>query len=195
MPRPKVGMNGMISYRLPNGTVRQRKIWVMKIEQGHQLSGIAAQSAVTKHFYPRSYAPGQLTVSGRCRTEIEYQRLARFIRNHHRSIINSQYTNFARTSLNAPGYNLLLKLSIPDEGILIRGWVPNFSITKKGYFNPAPEYQMPFHVVFDPHSTNIVISHQIKKWFTPSAADVFSSPGTAEGPEPFIPPDANLQER
>ena len=73
--------------------------------------------------YPRSYAPGNISITGRCESQTKYQELSLFIRKHQIAIIDSPVTDrFARlTSGNLSGFHRLLQLSIPKEGILQRG--------------------------------------------------------------------------
>lgn len=184
MARPKRGINAYILYRF-NKRQHIKRLWVMQLEQAHQLQGNSAQSRFTRHFYPRSYAPGAMQVTGRCRTEKEYQELARFIRTHQRRLITSPY-NFARLAHNAKGYQLLMKLGIPDEGVSLRGWIPNFNLSKRGVFNPAPEFTFQFDIAFDPHSTPIEVSHALRKWYGPGRGDIdpmFSESNIPEGLE------------
>lgn len=63
---------------------------------------------------------------------------------------------------NTAGFRRLLQLSIPTEGILVRGWAENFSVVNKGFADPAPKYNFDFFVVFDQMSEDIGISHTIK---------------------------------
>ena len=114
--------------------------------------------------YPRSYAPGNITVSGVCQSHTRYHELSLFLRKHQIAIINSPVTDrFARLSSgNTSGFKRLLQLSIPTEGMLVRGWVDTFSVVNKGHFDPAPEYSFCFFVVFDSMSENIGISHTIR---------------------------------
>jgi hypothetical protein len=52
-------------------------LWVTLITQPHQVSGSkVAVDAHVAHWYPKSYQPGDLSVTIRCRTQADYQRLA-----------------------------------------------------------------------------------------------------------------------
>jgi hypothetical protein len=147
-----------------------RGLWVMEISQGHELSGSAYQSRTKRHFYPRSYAPGDIVVKGRCSSQEQLQTLSLFIRMHQRAIMAMpRNQRFARINTSSPGYQRLLRLSIPSERLLVRGWVSNFSIIKKGVFDPAPEYTFNFFVVFDNTAQNIALSHRIRRFY--DAAD------------------------
>ncbi len=73
--------------------------------------------------YPRAYAPGNLTVKGVCQSQTSYHELSLFLRKHQVALINSPVTDrFARLSTgNTSGFHRLLQLSIPTEGVLVRG--------------------------------------------------------------------------
>jgi len=147
-----------VSYIIP--------LWVMKLSQSHSLSGSSHQSKHAKFFYPRAYAPGNMSVSGRLRDEREWQSLAFFIRNHQRELANIPFDQrFSRINGKNDGYKRLMKLSVPSEGIALRGWIDTFKIAKKGYKNVAPEYSFDFFVVFDNTATNIGISSRVQKYY------------------------------
>lgn len=114
--------------------------------------------------YPRSYAPGEIQINGICQSHTRYHELSLFIRQHQIAIVDSPVTDrFARVnSGNTTGFRRLLQLSIPSEGILQRGWIDEFRVVNKGVFDPAPEYQFSFFVVFDQLGLDMGISHQIK---------------------------------
>lgn len=159
------GKNCNLSYTA-NDIAHSFPLWVMKIEQGHTLSGQSAQSKNMKHFYPRAYSPGDISVSGRCEDETEWQKLAYFIRAHQRNLINTPFDErFARINTSNPGYKRLMRLSIPDEAMSVRGWIDTFSIAKKGFTNVAPEFSFDFFVVFDYTATDIGISSRVQKYY------------------------------
>jgi hypothetical protein len=92
--------------------------------------------------------------------------LAYFIRKHQRSILNVPFNErFTRVNTTNPGYQRLMRLSIPTEDMVLRGWVTSFSLSKKGVFDPAPDYTFNFFVVFDGTAASIGISHRIKKFY------------------------------
>jgi hypothetical protein len=158
--------NATLIYRLKGGRVQQFNLWVMRLEQPHMLTGATYQSRTKRHFYPRSYAPGDITVGGRLPHEESLQNLSLYIRKHQRAVLNvPNAERFARVNPKAPGFQRLMRLSIPSENILVRGWIPDFSITKKGVFNVAPEFSFNFFVVFDNTARDIGISHRIKKYY------------------------------
>lgn len=142
----------------------------MEFNQPLMLSGSSAQSRTRKHFYPRSHAPGDINVRGRCESQHHYQRLAQFIRKHQREMVSMPPNErFTRINTTNPGYHRLLRLSIPHEPLYVRGWIEDFSITKRGVHDPAPQYSFNFFVVFDQSARDIGISHRIQKYY--SAAD------------------------
>lgn len=160
--------NALLSWEDENGTHRH-VLWVMEYSQPQQLTGSKAQSRTKAHFYPRAHAPGNITVSGRCESQADYQRLALFIRRHQRSILNVPHNErFARINTTNPGYKRLLRLSIPTENLYVRGWIDKFSISKKGVFEPVPEYRFDFFVVFDATAVDIGISHRIRSYYSAS---------------------------
>lgn len=165
MAKTHRGKNALLSYEV-EGIKQTHKLWVMKVSQDNRLSGAKHQSRIKAHFYPRAHAPGNMMLSGRCHSQEDYQQLAKFIRIHHRHIINAPDTEmFHRFDNGNPGYLRLLRLSIPSENIYIRGWVDTFMIQKKGVFEPAPEFQLSFFIVFDHLAQNFAISHRIRQYY------------------------------
>lgn len=148
-------------------------LWIMSLKQNNQLEGPRAQSRLTRHFYPRSYGPGELIVSGRAASQKNLQDLAIFIRGHQSSIVNGGVQIDKK----------MMTLVIPTEGIFLQGFIPRFNLIKRGVFAPIPEYTFNFVITYDPNHTSqsLVISHIVKKWFTGSPSDI----------QPFkaIPPD------
>ena len=179
--------NASLSYTIDSTNFRQ-ELFVMDLEQTHELSGTTAQSRLYRQFYPRAYAPGDMKVSGRCRSQEEYQQLGLFIREHQRRLLDSPANvMFNRADLTNPGYQRLLRLSVPSEGIILRGYVQRFTISKRGVHDPAPEYSFDFVVVFDPHAIDIEASSVIQQYFTEvdrAVAPVVSRRGIAEQKDP-----------
>lgn len=166
--------NGSLSY-VAAGVSYKYDLWVTSLQQPLALAGNTSQSRVTKHFYPSGYTLGDLTVGGICGSQEEYQGLSLFIRTHQLALMNQPNTeNFLTNS----GASRLLTISIPDEGILYSGFVKIFTLTKKGVFEPAPEFTFPFSVVHDPHSTEIDISVQLRKQNTLGGFDNVPNPDT-----------------
>jgi hypothetical protein len=155
--------NATLSYNY-NNTVRQIDLYVNTLAQPHRLTGASAQSRLAKQFYPRAYAPGNMTVEGVCRNEREYQQLALFIRQHHRVLINTA-NPIMFTRAGTTGYNRLLRLNVPSEGILYRGYIENFSVSKRGVFNVAPPFEFEFVVIFDPHAKAITPSTLVRQFY------------------------------
>ena len=161
----KPSHNCTLSYTV-NGTLHGFALWVMELAQPHNLSGSSSQSKHKKMFYPKAYAPGNLSVSGRVRDERELQKLAYYIRAHQRQLINTPFDErFSRINTNNGGYKRLMRIAVPSEGISIRGWIDTFSIAKKGYPNVAPEFKFDFFVIFDDTATDIGISSRVKKYY------------------------------
>lgn len=149
-----------------DGKRYQHPMWVTEISQTHALSGSQQQGRLSRQFYPRGYMPGDYAVQGICRNQKEYQQLALFIRRHHRDLINVPSTEvFSQLDINAPGYRRLLKFSLASEGILGRGFISTFTISKRGVMEPAPKFAFNFRAVFDAHSTNLHISRALTEYY------------------------------
>src|SRR5581483_4672021 len=143
-------------------------LWVNEISQDLNLGGSTSQSRLQQQFYPRSHVPGDLIIMGQCESQTEYQTLSRFLRGHHRVLMNTPAeVSFSRNNLDSAGYQRLLKFFMPSEGLLVRGFASTFSIQKRGVFDPAPEFQIAFTIIYDLNATDIMISHQIKKYYDP----------------------------
>jgi len=140
------------------------QLWITKISQDNMLSGITAQSATTRHFYPRSYGPGDYQVVGIMPSQELYQELAVWIRLHQEYVINSFAINTTkletRSVIDSSG---LLTLKIPSEQINVVGWISYFSLIKTGVFAPAPEYEFSFTIARDQDSNNAKFSDQMSK--------------------------------
>ncbi len=191
------GANGTLTYSTPDGTF-SKALWVNRVTQPIQLSVSKHQSRKYSQVYPRSYAPGNITVDGICQSHTKYHELSLFIRRHQIAIIDSPVTDrFARLATgNTSGFRRLLQLSVPTEGILVRGWIDGFNVVNKGHFDIAPQYNFDFFVVFDSMSEDIGISHTIKgvyneddnvyadrKRKAPSSSDQVHEPGERDYPE------------
>lgn len=156
--------NGYLEYDI-EGVVKRKLLYVDVLEQPLTLSGATSQSRLTKSFYPRSYAPGDISVSGRCDSQEELQTLGAFIRDHQMALINVPNTTiFNHIDTTTPGFRLLLKLVISGESLGVRGFIGRFTVTKKGVFEPAPQFNFNFTVVFDPQASDISISRAITKY-------------------------------
>lgn len=139
------------------------ELYVTGIEQSLQLDGSMAQSRRYRQFYPRSHMPGDIVVSGICKDQEDYQRLAYFIRHNQWAILGSPQGNFQpqfKTNINR-----MLLLDIPTENNQWRGYVKSFGMTKKGVFDPAPTYNFNFVVIFDDLAENFGISSQIRRYY------------------------------
>ena len=105
----KFSRNGLLTYKA-NGVTSFHPIWIMEISQSHSLSGSSYQSRLTKAFYPRSYAPGTTSITGRCSSQLDYQKLARFVRGHQQVMVDTPTNiNFTRMNPNGIGFQSLMK--------------------------------------------------------------------------------------
>jgi hypothetical protein len=159
--------NAAIKYN-SSGKLLGLGLWVMEYSQTHDLGGSSQQSKWYKHFYPRSYAPGTITVSGRVRTQQRYDQVVEFIRGHQETMIQKAGSSNAGTKNQLP----LLKLSIPSENLYVEGWVASIAGGAKR-FNPAPEYTFEFFVVKDAHSMNTDLrpASVMRSWWNGSIID------------------------
>lgn len=164
--KAKANNNASLSFYRQNKH-HVHTLYVTGIEQPHQVSGTRVQSQHTAHWYPRSYQPGDIQVTIRCRTQLDYQHLANFVRLHHRLLLETPGLRFSGKA-NSVGLRHLMLLSIPSEYIIARGWIPTFTISKRGVFDPAPEYTFGFFTALDPWSSDPIVSHQIREWWNSS---------------------------
>lgn len=72
--------NGVLSYF--NESLLVHPIWVDEVSQPLNLSIQKHSSRKAAYVYPRSYAPGDYTISGICDSQKSYQELSLFIRTH-----------------------------------------------------------------------------------------------------------------
>lgn len=155
--------NASIQYTQRNGRAIAFGLWVMDYDQPHTLAGNEATSRWYKHFYPRSYAPGVMSIHGRVRTQYRYDQLADYIRGHQEHMLRTAGASNIAGRTQIP----LLRLSIPSENIYIDGWVETFKAGAKR-FDPAPEFDLDFVVIRDNHSANVDLrpAYAIRSWFT-----------------------------
>lgn len=155
--------NASLRYKGTNGKMRGFGVWVMEYEQGHTLAGEEAQSRWYKHFYPKSYSPGVMTIKGRVPTQHRYDQLATFIRDHQEALIRAPGASNIAGQSQLP----LLKFSLPSENIYVDGWVNTFEAGAKR-FNTAPEYTLDFVVIRDNHSATLDLrpAYTVRAWFT-----------------------------
>ena len=169
----KNGANGFLSYLPVNSNqVLSQPLWVTKIGQDNQLQGVTHQSPTTRHFYPRSYAPGVISITAQAASQVEYQTIAVFIRAHQEMMITGGIVQIYTSASQVSGYQHLLQLIIPEEGMYLQGWINQFALIKKGVFDPAPIFQFGYNIARDYHSTNVEISHALRQWFTASNTDI-----------------------
>lgn len=173
MPNKNGTANGFLSYLPMHATdTVSRKLWVTNLKQSNQLQGPKYTSRLTRHFYPRSYGPGPMMVTGRAESQEDYQDLAVFIRQHHETVMTGEITPIYTDTHFIGGYRHLLQLVIPAEGIWLQGWVDRFTLSKYGNFDPAPTYTFSFFIAHDPRSVAVENSFVIRKWFTPDPNDL-----------------------
>lgn len=161
--KAKPNSNGSFSF-YRNDKHHVHTLWIEAISQPHQVTGSRAQSVHQSHWYPRSYAPGDISITIRCRTQLDYQHLANFVRLHHRLMLETPGLRFSGRA-NSIGLRHLMLFRLPTEFITVRGWIPTFRIAKRGVFDPAPQVEIPFFTAIDPYSSDPIISHQIREWW------------------------------
>lgn len=140
-----------LRYRNLEGNLTHFNLWVMEYSQPHHLAGSDAQSKLYKHFYPRSYAPGNITVKGRVPDQEVYDNLAKYIRSHHELLMDPRVSG--ASNLNSGTQLPLFSFGVPSEGIAVQGFIVNFEAGAKRW-NVAPEFTFDFTVIKDLHSTN-----------------------------------------
>lgn len=116
-------------------------LWVMDYDQPFVLSGAEEQSKRYQHFYAKSYAPGDMTVSGRSPYQTQYNNLAEYIREFHNRLLNHTPAS------NAPGdFIPMLNFVIPSEGVDVHGIIKSFKAGARR-FNVAPPFTFDFMVI------------------------------------------------
>jgi hypothetical protein len=157
--RPVKSPNAYLRYwDTATGQFVRRYLWVMEVEQTHELSGSTYQSQYYQHFYGKSYAPGPVTVNGRVPTQAHYDALAEFIRKHQLLLINQPGASNLLNPNPSDPYSLpLLTLAVPSEGLNLEGYVTGFQGGAKR-FNPAPPFNFDFVVINDAHSVGVNVS-------------------------------------
>lgn len=161
----KRNTNGSLSF-YRNNKLYVHTLWITEIAQEHNITGKRAQSMHVAHWYPKSYAPGDIQITVRCRTQKDYQRLANLVHFHHHTMLETPGLRFSGRR-NSTGLRHLMLLRVPSESLTIHGWIPTFTLTKRGVFDPAPQYQFGFFAAIDPYSSNPIISHQIREYWNP----------------------------
>lgn len=141
-------------------------LWVTIIEQPHTISGSRQQSMHRAHWYPRSYQPGDLQITIRCRTQRDYQRLANMVRLHHKVMMETPGLRFSGKA-NSKGLRHLMRFHCPTENINVHGWISSFTLTKHGVHDVAPMYAFSFFPAIDPLSSDPIISHQLREYWNP----------------------------
>lgn len=141
--------NAHLRYTDENNKNHYYYLWVMDYDQPFELAGSEEQSKKYQHFYAKSYAPGDMTVTGRSPYQTEYNNLAEYIREFHWRLIN------ATPASNAKGdFIPMLKLVIPSEGISVHGLIKSFKAGARR-FNVAPPFTFDFMVIKNDHQSTI----------------------------------------
>lgn len=144
--------------RKPNASLRYdgatKYLWVYSINHEIGMDGKKAQSRWTQRFYARSFRSGPFIIKGRCASMKDQQRLANFIRNHQLFMVEQT----GKLGVNS---STLMRFNLPTEDIYLRGYVPTFTIHKKGHFAPAPEFEIQFQIISDRHSTDPLPSYTV----------------------------------
>lgn len=180
--------NGQLDYSA-DGSNHSLSFYIEQTSQPFALSGTSAQTRLHKQFFPKGYSPGNMTVTARATSQDEYQTFAKFVRDHHVTMVNTPGSMaFTRVDTTTPGYNRLMRLYVVGEDILYRGWIPSFTITKKGVMEPAPQFTFDFFTVFDSHASNIYVSRQVQKlwWQQTGSPQIQVSGTTVEKPTDTI---------
>lgn len=185
--------NSYLSYTPIGKTTTLRfNMYVMEYSQPHALSGAAQQSKLFKHFYPKSYTPGDITVIGRVVSQDDYNNLAVFIRGFHLNLMNAGGSSNASNGEQIP----LMHLYIDGEGINIDGLILSFEAGAKR-FNVAPQFTFDFTVIKDAHSKNsdMIPGYALRQMWTGNFVDegsinndsTVTSPVQTGGPSAALP--------
>jgi len=179
--------NGHLTYS-SDGIGKSFDIYIEKLSQPLQLTGTTAQLRLQRQFYPRAFSPGNASITARATSQDDMQSFSKFIRDHHLQLVNTPGSvAFTTADQSSAGFQRLLQLQVDGEDILWNGWVPNFTMQKKGVMEPAPQFNFTFYVVFDQHSTNIMDSRVARS----TAAWWNASNTPAPKPTPPKPDDTN----
>lgn len=179
--------------RRPNASLsfegNRKYLWVYTLDQEIGMSGKTAQSRFTKRFYARHFKEEPMMIKGRCASMADQTRLSLFIRLHQRRMVSESPHWFKKND------SLLMKFSMPLEGIVLRGAVETFEIQKKGHKDPAPEFSISFSIYYDfrladkdPRISFTVVdlAKSIENAQTPQE---IGDTGLPEGPEDLPQPD------
>lgn len=161
--------NSFLKYTpIGKKTALRYNMYVMEYSQPHALSGSAQQSKLYKHWYPKSYSPGDITVVGRVRDQTDYDNLAVFIRGFHQSLMSAAGRSNAANGNQIP----LMRLYIDGEGVNIDGVIKSFKAGAQR-FNVAPQFTFDFTVIKDSHSKNsdMVPGYALRQMWTGSFVD------------------------
>lgn len=159
--------NAYLAFKNSNGQLSTFLLWVMEYEQPHAMQGSSHQSFGYKRYYPKSYAPGKITVKGRLPDMNQQNQLGEFIREHQRLTLSKA----GASNLNSNPI-VLMNFGIPKDGFSVAGLIPTFRAERRRY-NPGPEYTFDFEVIRDRNSTNseITPASALRSWWSGEVID------------------------
>lgn len=167
------GANAYFSYIAPGkgkvpSVTRSFLFWLEIMEQGHEMAGTSHQSQMYQHFYARSYVGSAVSLTGRVKTQEQYDLLGEFVRSHQLTMVSASGGANVGSGTALP----LMRLGVPSENLYYTGWINAFEAGVK-HFNVAPQFLTSFQVAQDKHSTNeLVIPSYLKRaTFTGSFLD------------------------
>jgi hypothetical protein len=136
--------NASMQYRDAKKKKHRFEFYLMSYTQPFQLAGSHSQSRRFQHFYAKSYAPGDMSITGRSVHQTQYNNLAEYIREFHNRMLN------ATPASNAKGdFIPLIHLEVPVEGINVHGLIKSFKAGARR-FNVAPQFTFDFTVIRTP---------------------------------------------
>lgn len=174
----KRSTNASLSFYRKN-VLYLHTLWVTIVEQPHTISGSRQQSMHRAHWYPKSYQPGDMQITIRCRSQADYQRLANMVRLHHKTMLETPGLRFSGKA-NSEGLRHLMRFHLPSEAINVHGWIPLFTLSKHGVHDVAPEYAFSFVTAIDPLSSDPIISHQLREYWNPNKMKPEKDPFTID---------------
>lgn len=126
-----------LEYTIPQQN-EKFELWITEVNYGYGINGQFATSRLYNKFYPQYFTKNPIQVKGICKDEVEYNKLATFIR--------QQQVNVTID------YNNLFVLEIPAAAIRCFGVVDNFvaGVSSEDVGIPvAPEFNFNFIVFRD----------------------------------------------
>lgn len=185
-----VAKNGHLQYTV-DGKLTTFDFYIEQAVRPMTLTGSSVQTRLHREFFPRGYSPGNTTITARATSQDGLQEFAKFVRNHQVTMVNTPGSmSFTVPDNSSVGFQRLMQLSVDGEGIVYRGWIPSFTLTKKGVMEPAPQFTFDFFLVFDQHSTNIITSRQIEKlWWAQAGSPTLPNKSAIPAPSITNTPD------